>query len=157
VIRRIALSLAALLTGFILVWLALLALDITVRLDVLREPIETAASQALGRQVRVLGQIEARPTLGPTIVVHDLRISDPDGQQNIDLLQADRVEAKLGLIDLLSGSPYITRLLIQDARINLQTRGNGSRNWRIDDKRAAVDHAASRKPPSLWTLAMRSR
>jgi len=55
VIRRIVLSLAALLTGFILVWLALLAMNITVHLDVLRDPIEAAASRALGRQIRVLG------------------------------------------------------------------------------------------------------
>jgi len=157
VIRRIVLSLAALLTGFILVWLALLALNITVRLDVLREPIETAASQALGRQVRVFGQIEAQPTPGPTIVVHDLRITDPDGQQGIDLLQADRVEAKLGLIGLLSGSPYITRLLIQDARINLQTRVDGSRNWRIADKRAAADLVPSLRPPASRTLAILQR
>jgi len=155
--RRIVLSLATLLMGFIIVWLALLAMNITVGLDVLRDPIEAAASRALGRQVRVLGQIEARPTLGPTIVMHDLRIADPGGRKGIDLLLADRVEAGLGLIDLLRGKPYITRLIIQDARINLQTRGNGSRNWRIDDKRAAVDHASSRRPPSLWTLAMRQR
>jgi len=155
--RRIALSLATLPMGFIIVWLALLAMNISVRLDVLRDPIEAAASRALGRQVRVLGQIEARPTLGPTIVVHDLRISDPGGRKGTDLLLADRVEARLGLIGWLRGKPYITRLMIQDARINLQTRGNGSRNWRIEDKRAAVDHASSRRPPSLWTLAMRQR
>jgi hypothetical protein len=157
VIRRIALSLAALLTGFTLVWLALLALDISVRLDVLRDPIEAAASQALGRQVRVLGQIEARPTLGPTIVVHDVRITAPDAQQGIDLLQADRVEARLGLIDLLSGTPYITRLLIQDASINLQTREDGSRNWRTADNRAAVDLAPSLRPPATRTLAILQR
>ena len=101
--------------------------------------------------------IEARPTLGPTIVVHDLRIADPGGRKGIDLLLADRVEARLGLIDFLQGKLYITRLLIQNVRINLQTRGDASRNWRIDDKRAAVDHASSRRPLSSWTLAMRQR
>ena len=112
VMRRIALSLATLLMGFIIVWLALLAMNISVRLDVLRDPIEAAASRALGRQVRVLGQIEARPTLGPTIVVHDVRISDPGGRKGSDLLLANRVEARLGLIDWLRGKPYITRLMI---------------------------------------------
>ena len=155
--RRIVLSLAALLTGFIIVWLTVLALDITVRLDVLRDPIETAATRVIGRQVRVLGQIEARPTLGPTIVVHDLRITDPGGQEGVDLLHADRVEARLGLIDLLWGRPYITRLLIQDASIKLQTRADGSQNWRTDDNRAAVDLAASRSPSATRTLAIRQR
>ena len=156
-IRRIVLSLAALLTGFIIVWLTVLALDITVRLDVLRDPIETAASRAIGRQVRVHGRIEARPTLGPTIVVHDLRITDPGGQEGIDLLLADRVEARLGLIDLLRGRPYITRLLIEDASINLQTRADGSQNWHTGDNRSAVDLVPSRRPPVTRTLAIRQR
>ena len=80
VIRRIVLSFFALLSGFIIAWLMVLALGITVPLDVLRDPIETAASRALGREVRVLGPIDARPTLGPTIIVHGLRITDQDGQ-----------------------------------------------------------------------------
>jgi len=155
--RRIALSLATLLMGFIIVWLALLAMNITVRLDVLRDPIEAAASEALGRQVRVLGQIEARPTLGPTIVVYDLRIAEPGGRKGIDLLLADRVEARLGLIDLLRGKPYITRLLVQDASINLQTRGDGSRNWRTAGNREAVDLAPSLRPPASRTLEIRQR
>ena len=72
-IRRIALSLLALLCGFIIAWLTVLALGITVPLDVLHDPIETEASRALGREVHVLGPIAARLTLGPTIVMHGLR------------------------------------------------------------------------------------
>jgi uncharacterized protein involved in outer membrane biogenesis len=157
VIRRIALSFIALLTGFIIVWLTILALGITVPLDILRDPIETAASHALGREVRVLGPIDARPTLGPTIIVHGLQITDPGGQKGFGLLLADRVEARLGLIDLLWGRPYITRLLIQDARINLQTRGDGSRNWRTANSRAAVDLAPSRGQSNTRTLEIRQR
>gem|GEM_PF-2402789 len=156
-IRRIALSFFALLTGFIIVWLMVLALGITVPLDILRDPIETAASHALGREVRVLGPIDARPTLGPTIVVHGLRITDPGGQAGIDLLLADRVEARLGLIDLLQGRPYITRLLIQDASINLKTRGDGSRNWRTANNRAAVDLAPSRGQSKTRMLEIRQQ
>jgi uncharacterized protein involved in outer membrane biogenesis len=157
VIRRITLSFFALLSGFIIVWLMVLALGITVPLDILRDPIETVASHALGREVRVLGPIDARATLGPTIVVHGLRITDPGGQAGIDLLLADRVEARLGLIDLLWGRPYITRLLIQDASINLQTRGDGSRNWRTDTNRAAVDLEPSRGQLKTRTLEIRQR
>jgi hypothetical protein len=155
--RRFALSLAALLTGVIIVWLAVLALDITVRLDILRDPIETAASRALARQVRVLGPIELRPTLGPTIVLHDLRVADPGGREDSGLLLADRVEAKLGLIDFLGGRPYITRLLIQNASINLQTRVDGTRNWRTADFRAAASLAPSVGAPATRMTAIRQR
>lgn len=153
-IRRIALSFVALLAGLIIVWLMVLALGISVRLDVLREPIETSVSDALGREVRVLGPIEARPTLGPTVVVHGLRIADTGGQNGVDLLQANRVQARLGFIDLLMGRPYITRLLIEDVSINLQTRGNGTRNWSASDNRAAVDRVSTHRPPGILASAI---
>jgi uncharacterized protein involved in outer membrane biogenesis len=156
VIRRIAITFAALLAGFIIVWLMVLVLGMTVRLDVLRNPIETAASHALGREVHVLGAIEVRPTLGPTVVAHGVRIADPGGQNGVDLLLADRVEARLGLTGLLRGRPYVTRLLIHDVSINLQTHGDGSRSWRADN-RAAVDHASSRRPSGRPAPAIRQR
>jgi uncharacterized protein involved in outer membrane biogenesis len=157
VIRRTAISLAALLAGFIILWLIVLALGVTVRLDVLRYPIETAASRALGREVRVSGPIELIPTLGPTVVVHDLRIASPSGWHGADLLQAARVEARLGVIALLRSSPCIARLMIQDVSINLQTRGDGSRNWRIADVRAVTGHMPSRRSPVNQALAIWQR
>jgi uncharacterized protein involved in outer membrane biogenesis len=157
VIRRIVISLAALLAGFIIVWLMLLALGVTVRLDVLRDPIEIAASEVLGREVRIDGAIEVRPTLGPTVVVRGLRIASPIGWHGIDLLQADRVEATLGLVALLRGSPCIARLLIQNVSIALQTRGDGSRNWHNDENRAATGYAPSRSLPGSEALAIWQR
>ncbi len=67
------------------------------------------------------------------------------------------MEARLGLIDLLRGSPYITRLLIQDASINLQIRGDGTRNWHTADIQTAVDLAPTVGPPATRTLAIRQR
>jgi len=157
VIRRIALSLIALLSGFLIVWMIMLALGITVPLDILRDPIETAVSRALGREVQVLGPIDARPTLGPTIVVHGLRITNPAGQAGSDLLLADRLEARLGLIDLLRGEPYITRLLIQDVTINLRTREDGSRNWLGANNRAVANFESSRGQSKTRTLEIRQQ
>ena len=156
-IRRTAITLAALLAGFIFLWLMVLALGVTVRLDVLREPIETAASHTLGREVRVSGPIELIPRLGPTVVLHDLRIASPSGLHGADLLQAARLEARLGLIALLRGSPCIARLLIQDVSINLQTRGDGSRNWHTADVRAATGNTPSSRSPVNQALALWQR
>jgi len=142
VIRRTAIAIAALLAGFIIVWLMVLATGVTLRIDALRDPIETAASRALGRDVHVDGTIDVRPTLGPTVVLHRLRVGNPDGWHGADLMQADRVEARLGLVALLSGRPCITRLLIQNVSINLQTRGDGSGNWRHVGDRAVRGYAS---------------
>lgn len=157
VIRWMAISFAALLAGLIIVWLMVLALGVTVRLDVLRDPIQTAASRALGREVRIRGPIELRPTLGPTVVMRGLHIITPGEPDGADPLKAKRVEARLGLFALLRGRPQITALLIQDVSINLETRADGSHNWRNTGARASTDHAPSRLPPGSQAPLIRQR
>lgn len=156
-IRRIAIAFGALLAGLIIVWLLVLALGVSVRLDVLRDPIETAASAALGREVRISGAIELRPTIGPGIVMHGMRIASPEGQAGAALLQADQVEARLGFLALLRGRIHLDRLLLQDVRINLETRQDSSRNWRHAAARTATGQAPSPMLPGSETPLIRQR
>jgi hypothetical protein len=109
------------LAGLLVTWLAVLGLGISIPLDGFRNPVETAVSRALGREVYINGALGLRPTLGPTIVAHDVRIPSPTGQG--DLLRAGRVAVRLALVSLLRGEPQGVRLLIEDASIDLDPRG----------------------------------
>ncbi|MCK5481073.1 MAG: hypothetical protein KAJ06_08000, partial [Gammaproteobacteria bacterium] len=97
------------LAGLLVTWLAVLGLGISIPLDGFRNPVETAVSRALGREVYINGALGLRPTLGPTIVAHDVRIPSPTGQG--DLLRAGRVAVRLALVSLLRGEPHGVRLL----------------------------------------------
>jgi hypothetical protein len=109
------------LAGVLIAWLLVLGLGISIPLDGFRSPIETAASRALGREVHIDGVLVLTPTLGPTIVAHDVRIASPAGQG--DLLRAGRVAVRLAPVALLRGELRSRRLLIEDASIELDTRG----------------------------------
>jgi hypothetical protein len=118
--RRVAMICGVMLAGLLVTWLAVLGLGISIPLDGFRNPVETAISRALGREVYINGALGLRPTLGPIIVAHDVRIPSPTGQG--DLLRAGRVAVRLALVSLLRGEPHGVRLLIEDASIDLDPR-----------------------------------
>lgn len=117
--RRIATVCGVMLAGVFITWLVVLGLGIAIPLDGFRKPIETAASRALGREVRIDGALALRPSLGPTVVAHDVRILGPAGQG--DLLRAGRVAVRLAAVALLRGESHSVRLLVEDASIDLET------------------------------------
>ena len=113
VIRR-----TAVLTGALLgvVWLLVLLLGFAVPMQVLRAPVESVASELLGRTVSIRGEVALKPSLGPTVVLHDLHIAYP-GEQGATLLRASRVEARLGFFRLLMGDSRVVGLLVEDLDI----------------------------------------
>jgi hypothetical protein len=119
--RRNATVCGVILAGGGIAWLVVLGLGISIPLDGFRDLIETAASRALGREVRIDGVLALRPTMGPIIVAHDVRIASPAGQD--ELLRAGRIAVRLAPVALLRGEPRSVRLLIEDASIELDTRG----------------------------------
>jgi hypothetical protein len=118
--RKIAMVCGVLLAGLVVSWLVVPGLGISIPLDSFRDPIEIAASRALGREVRINGALALRPTLRPIIVAHDVRIVSPAGQG--DLLQAGRVAVWLSPVALLRGELHGLRILIEEASIELDTR-----------------------------------
>jgi hypothetical protein len=119
--RRVAMVCGVLLAGLFVIWLVVLGPGISIPLDGFRNPIETAVSRALDREVHIDGALVLRPTLGPAIIAHDVRITSPAGQG--DLLQAGRVAVRLAPVALLRGELHSLRLLIEDASIDLDPRG----------------------------------
>jgi len=118
---QIAMVCGALLAGIFISWLVVLGLGISIPLDSFRNQIETAASRALGSEVHIDGALALRPTLSPTVVAHDVHIASPTGQD--DLFQAGRVAVRLAPLALLRGELHGVQLLIEDACIELDSRG----------------------------------
>ena len=117
--RRLATLCSVILVGAFFTWLVMRG--IAIPLDGFRSSIEIAASGVLGAEVHIDGKLVLRPAMGPVIVAHDVRITSPAGQG--DLLRAGRVTVRLASIALLQGELRGMRLLIEDASIDLHTRG----------------------------------
>ena len=110
-----------LLVGVFFTWLVVLGTGVAISLDGFRSPVEAAASRALGAEVRIDGELVLRPAMGPVIVAQNVRVASPAAQG--DLLRAGRATVWLAPVALLQGDPRGVRLLIEDASIDLDTRG----------------------------------
>jgi hypothetical protein len=130
---------SVLLAGVVIAWLVVLGLGVTIAVDGFRDSIEAAASRALGVEVHVNGALVFRPTVGPTIVAHDVRVASPAGGE--DLLRAGRIKLRLAPVALLRGEPRSRRLLIEDASIDLDggwAVAHGAGPVQADEAKAGV-------------------
>jgi len=120
VTRRGALACGVALAAVLLAWLVVQGLGISIPLDGFRNPIEAAASRALGREVHIDGALALMPAMPPVIVAHDIRITSPAGEGG--RLRAGRVAVRLAPAALLRGEAHSMRLLVEDASIDLDSR-----------------------------------
>ncbi len=149
----------AVLSGILITWLLMLVLGISIPLNGLRQPIETAATRALGQEVSIDGVLHIKPTLPPALIMHDVRITNPNIPGG--LLRAARVVAQLAPFALLRGEqPHSSRLLIEDASINLETpaaaaHSTGETDAGIHHRLLSAGAELLAKQPGLQELVLR--
>ena len=130
---------SVLLAGVLIAWLVVLGLGVSIAVDGFRDSIEAVASRALGAEVHINGALVFRPTVGPTIEAHDIRIASPAGGS--DLLRAGRIKLRLAPVALLRGEPRSRRLLIEDASIDVDAGwavAHGAGPAQADETKAGV-------------------
>ncbi len=116
-IRAAAMLCAVALAALLISWLFLASLGVSIPLDGFRSPMEVAVSRALGREVKISGALVLTTTTPPTIVAHQVRIMSQPGQREV--LRAVRVAIPLAPFALLRGKLPSKRLLIEEAKIEL--------------------------------------
>ena len=116
---------------FALLLVAIAALPFFVPSSVYKAQIEKAASNALGRPVTVQG--EARISVFPVISasVEDVRVSNPDGFDEPDMITAGALRGSVKLIPLFSRNVEIGELAFEDATVRLTRLENGDVNWQL--------------------------
>lgn len=80
----------------------------------------------------------------PSLALDDLRIGNPDGFSNEPLLRADRVLARAGLFDLLSGETRVSAIQIDSPVVRVETNASGHTN--IDALISAMDEGTPSSP-----------
>jgi uncharacterized protein involved in outer membrane biogenesis len=113
----------------------IIALEIKVELDPLRQPVALAVSKALDREVRLDGSISLVPTLWPTLEINDISIGNPEGWPGDEpLAKVDLVRLKLGIMPLLSGDLNVAEATAEGVTLNLISNAKGDGNWQFGEK-----------------------
>ncbi|MEL7548112.1 MAG: AsmA family protein [Pseudomonadota bacterium] len=119
---------------------ALLILPNLIPSSVYKNRIESAATNALGRDVSLLG--EARLSVFPRISVKlgGMEVANPEGYTGTNMIEAGALRADVKLLPLLFQRVEIGEVTLEDATIRLERLEDGTANWEFGD---ASDEAAS--------------
>ena len=106
--------------------------------SVYKSQIETAASQALGREVVLNG--DAKLSVLPTIAarVDGVAVANPEGFSDPLMIEAGSLRASVKLLPLLSSRVEIAQITLEDATVRLE---------RLQDGRANREFGARETPP----------
>ncbi|MEP6390798.1 MAG: AsmA family protein [Halioglobus sp.] len=136
---RILFTLISVALGLALVAiLAVSLLRIPIDVSTYKGMIESTASQSLGRDVKVDGNITVTTSLWPYFEIQGLRISNPtgfsdDGSGSADMATMNLARVTVGLVPLLQRRISIREFRVNGIELNLVRNNNGRTNWVFDE------------------------
>jgi uncharacterized protein involved in outer membrane biogenesis len=139
IFRWILYVVGSLIAGLILLLIVLAFVPITIDLSEYKGPVESAASLALGRTVKVDDKIVITTSLQPYFSIEGLRISNPKDFKIGDFLQMKEARIGVKVLPLLSGKVHITVIKVIGLSVLLVEDKKGAVNW-------AFSSAAQRAP-----------
>ncbi len=146
-LRWVVITIAVLLAIILAAAAFVVTSEVTVSLDDYRERIETLATSALGREVRITGPIALKPSLRPTLQVEGLRIANPPQWQAGELLRCELARLRLDIIGLLGGRLRIEEFAGQGLSIHLERSASGATSWQLDSASEQTFDATTTRQP----------
>lgn len=137
----------------VLLALALLALAVVsflripIDLSAYRPTIESAASKALGRGVKVDGDITVTTSLWPYFEIRGLRIANPPGFAEGDLATMEMARVTIGLLPLLDKRVRIRQFRVDGISLDLVTNEQGDGNWVMQGQEQAAQQTSQTDSP----------
>lgn len=119
--------------------------------NLLKGPIQRAASASLGRAVRIAGPIQVRVwSRRPMVTVTGLTIGNPVWEANRPMAKVERVRVELEPAALLRGHIVLHRVEVLRPEIYLHQEKSGRANWTFENKAPTkAPKARTSEPTSL--------
>jgi uncharacterized protein involved in outer membrane biogenesis len=141
--RWVLYILGGLIAGILLILVVLAFVPITIDLSDYKGAVESAASLALGRTVKVDDKIIIATSLQPYFSLEGLRIGNPASFQTGDFLRMKKARIGVRVLPLLSGKIHVTEIKVIGLSVLLVENEKGDVNWSF----ATVDAPAQKAPP----------
>lgn len=111
--------------------LAALAAPFVIDWNGYRADLESYGRKLTGRDVRIEGPITARLFPWPRLTAEEVTIANLPGLAESQFATADRIEVKMALAGLLSGSIQVDSIDIERPRLSFERNAAGTGNWRF--------------------------
>jgi len=110
-----------------------------------KDRIETAASNALGREVTIGDHLSFRIIPRTAFHVNDLTIANAEGFEGDYLARVAEADIGVGLFKLFSGAVEVDRFVLTEPDIVLARAANGAVNWNLAGGDAPEEGAGGRQ------------
>ena len=105
--------------------------------DRYRDQIIARASQELGRDLSVDGNISMSILPIPAFSVTGIRVANLEGAGTREMVQLKSLNVQVALLPLLAGSIEVTRIVLVEPEIILERLLAGRANWSLVDPKVA--------------------
>ena len=96
-----------------------------------RSNIETAVTEATGREFRISGEFEVRVFPALSVLAEDVTLANATWASDAPFLTAGHVSATVDLWSVFSGPVRIRELRLQDVELLLEENEGGDANWQM--------------------------
>ncbi|MDX2113488.1 MAG: AsmA family protein [Alphaproteobacteria bacterium] len=123
--------------------------------DMLKARLVQQIEQNTGRKLSIAGEVSVQFLPFPSVTARDVSLSGPAWQKDGEFISLESLEANVALMPLLSKRVVITRLYLNQAKINLEVSSDGQANWVMTPKSKPAKAAASKQaaPSSVLAIA----
>jgi uncharacterized protein involved in outer membrane biogenesis len=149
--RRVALIILGIAAGLTAVILLAVAIAVaTFDPRTLVGPVQARVKAVTGRDLKIAGPIDLKLSLEPRIVVSDVSLGNAPWGKTPDMVRAQRVEARVALLPLMSRRFEVVELALVEPVIALETDAQGRGNWDF----GAIPAAPVSQPAGAATAAL---
>jgi len=132
VIKWVGITIGGLLLCLVVAVLLAMAIGVTINLDGLRQKVDAAATQALGREVALEGSVNLVVSFQPSLEIQGVRIANPSDWAPGDFVRVALLRGKIDILPLLTGSICIGEFTARGVAVFLETQSDGKNNWRFN-------------------------
>lgn len=124
--------------GFVLIAVAAAALIAPHFVDwnSYRAEFEAYGRKVTGRDVTIVGPIEARLFPWPSLLLHKVKIANPEGMRRANFLEAGRIDMGMSLAPLMSGRVEVDTIAIDSPVFAFERLASGAASWTIELNRS---------------------
>ncbi len=100
---------------------------------------EDIVYEATGRKLFVQGKVDLALSFVPTIVINDVKFANAEWAKNEYMAESERFEIKLSLPQLLHKKLLIDKVLLENAKLNLEVSEDGQKNWIMQSTKKTIN------------------
>ena len=126
--------------------LALLVVPMFIDIQQYKPVMERKVSEATGRPFSIGGDLSLSLFPWAGVSFSDLRLGNPEGFENPELLKVDAFDVRVKLLPLIQRDIQIKRFVIDGVRIALEKNARGAGNWEGIGQQTPSEEKQTAKP-----------